>query len=291
LFSFRYHAISLVAVFLALGIGILLGVAIGENGIVSNASKDLERSLRGDLNRTRSQNSDLKSDIGRRNEYEKEIYPQLVKGLLRGWRVGIVAMGKLDSDYTGETSDAVEPAGAKVDSVTVISSPLPRGRLATELKGTELARLDRSDDVLERFGRRIGRQLVNGGDLIQSVRHELFSSSRGQYRGLDGIVFVRDRGGLTGKQKSAQDRFETALLSAIGDTDAGLVGVEQTSTDPSQVGFMDDHDIASVDDLDLPAGKTALVYALLGATGKFGVKGSAEALLPPVPDEGTARRR
>jgi hypothetical protein len=282
---------SLVAVFLALGIGILLGVAIGENGVVSNASKDLERSLRGDLSRARSQNSDLRRDIGRRDEYEKEIYPVLVKDLLRGWRVGIVAVGKLGSGYTGEASDAVEPAGAKVDSVTVIASPLPRARLASELKGTKLARLDRSDDVLERFGRRIGRQLVNGGALIQRVRHELFSSSRGEYRGLDGIVFVRDRDGLKGKQKSAQDRFEAALLSAIGDTDAGLVGVETTSTDPSQVGFMDDHDIASVDDLDLAAGKTAVVYALLGGTGKFGVKGSAEALLPPVPDEGTAPRR
>jgi hypothetical protein len=282
---------SLVAVFLALGIGILLGVAIGENGIVSNASKDLERSLRGDLNRVRSQNSDLRRDIGRRDEYEKRIYPQVVKDVLRGWRVGIVAMGNLGSDYTGETSDAVEPAGAKVDSVTVISSPLPRGRLSSALKGTKLARIDRSDDVLERFGRRIGRQLVNGGDLIQRVRHDLFSSSRGEYRGLDGIVLVRDRDGLKGKQKSAQDHFETGLLSAIGDTEAGLVGVETTGTDPSQVGFMDDHGIASVDDLDLTAGKTALVYALLGAKGKYGVKSSAEALLPPAPDEGTARRR
>jgi copper transport outer membrane protein MctB len=278
-------------VFFALGIGILLGVTIGENGIVSNASKDLERSLRGDLDRARSQNSDLRRDLGRRDEYEKDAYPQLVKDLLPGWRIGIVAMGKLDSDYTNETSDAVEPAGAKVDSVTVIAAPLPLGRLSSELKGTKLTRLDRSDEVLDRFGKRIGRQLVNGGDLIQRVRHELFSSSRGEYRGLDGIVFVRDREGLKGEQKSAADRFETALLSAIADTDAGLVGVETTNTDPSQAGFMDDHGIASVDDLDLTAGKTALVYALPGAKGKFGLKQSAEALLPPAPEEGTARRR
>ena len=106
MFSFRYHAISIVAVFLALGIGILLGVAIGENGIVSNASKDLERSLRGDLNGVRSQNSDLKHAIVLRDQYEREIYPSLVKDLLPGWRVGIVAMGALASSYTGQTSDA-----------------------------------------------------------------------------------------------------------------------------------------------------------------------------------------
>jgi hypothetical protein len=282
---------SLVAVFLALGIGILLGVAIGENGIVSNASKDLERSLRGDLNRVRSENRDLERNLSQREQYEKESYPALVKDLLPGWRVGIVAMGKLGSSYTGQTTDAVEPAGAKLDSVAVISSPLPLARLSSELEGTRLARLDRSDDALQRFGRRIGRQLVNGGDLIQRVRHGLFSSSRGQFRGLDGIVYVRDRDGLKGDQKAAQDRFESALISAIRGTDAGIVGVETTGTDNSQVGFMGGHSIASVDDLDLTAGKTALVYALLGAKGKFGVKGSAEALLPPVPAAAATRTR
>jgi hypothetical protein len=55
---------------------------------------------------------------------------------------------------------------------------------------------------------------------------------------------------------------------------------------------MDDHGLASVDDLDLTAGKTALVYALLGTEGgKFGVKRSADALLPPAPDQGEARAR
>jgi hypothetical protein len=282
---------SLVAVFLALGVGILLGVAIGENGIVSDASKNLERSLRGDLNRVRSENRDLERQLTQREQYEKDSYPALVKDLLPGWRIGIVAMGNLASSYTGATTDAVEPAGGKLDSVAVIASPLPLGRLKSELGGTRLARLDRSNEVLERFGRRMGRQLVSGGDLIQRVRHGLFSNSRGEFRGLDGIVYVRDRDGLDGDQKDAQDRFESGLISAIKATGAGFVGVETTGTDPSQVGFMSGHGIASVDDLDLTAGKTALVYALPGAKGKFGVKGSAEALLPPAPEAGAPRAR
>jgi Copper transport outer membrane protein, MctB len=290
LFSFRYHAISIVAVFLALGVGILLGVAIGENGIVSNASKDLERSLRGDLNRVRSQNADLKRDIVTRDEYERESYPSLVRDLLPGWRVGIVAMGRLDSSYTGETSDAVEPAGGKVDSVSVIKAPLPLGALASDLKGTKLARLDRSDKVLERFGRRIGRQFVNGGSLIDRVTHDLFSSSRGQYRGLDGIVYVRDRNDLSGDDKAAQDSFEKGLVSVIRSAASGAAGVEQTSTDPSQANWMAGHGLTSVDDLDLTAGKTALVYVLLGTRGgKYGVKSSADALLPPAPDQAGKR--
>ena len=46
--DFRYHALSLVAVFLALGIGIVLGATLGDS-VVSQANKDVRSSLRGDL--------------------------------------------------------------------------------------------------------------------------------------------------------------------------------------------------------------------------------------------------
>ncbi len=291
MFSYRYHAMSLGAVFLALGIGVLLGVALGENGVVSGASKDLQNSLRGDLNSARSRNADLRRELAIRDEYEGQTYEPLVKDLLSGWRVGIVAMGGLSGGYSSEVTDAIDPAGAGLDSVSVVKAPLQVGRLASDMDGTKLSRLDRSGDQLERFGRRIGRQLVNGGDLVSRLRHDLFSSSRGEYRGLDGILYVRDGDSLEGDEKQAQDRFESGLLSGINDAKAPIVGIETTGTDPSQVGFMSDHGLASVDDLDLTAGKTAVVWVLVdNATGKYGVKKTAEHLLPKAPDQGTARR-
>ena len=60
------------------------------------------------------------------------------------------------------------------------------------------------------------------------------------------------------------------------------VGVELTSTEPSQVPWYKSRDISSVDDLDAPAGQAALVYALAGAHGAFGVKSTADSLLPSV---------
>jgi len=284
LFTPRYHAISLVAVFLALGIGVLLGVALGEEGIVSGASRDLEKSLRGDLDNARSRNADLRRELAQRREYEREVYPALVGGLLPEWRVGVVAMGRLPGGYISSIEDAIDPAGAQVESVSVFEAPLPLGRIAGELDDTALRRVDRDNDVLERLGRRVGRGLAQGGELVQRLRQELLSTSRGDYSGLDGIVFVRDRDGLRGDEKSAQDAFEDGLVEGMNDTEVQVVGVEKMETDPSQVPFMSSHDITSVDDLDLPEGKTALVWALLGAEGRFGRKATAERLLPPPPE-------
>ena len=290
MFTPRYHAISLVAVFLALGIGVVLGVAIGDQGIVSSASRDLEKSLRGDLNEVRSHNSDLRRELRGRRTFEQQAYPALVGDLLPDWRIGIVAMNQLPSGYVGEIRDAVEPAGATIDSLSVVDAPLPLDELSGDLGGTKLRRLARDNKVLERFGRRMGRQIAQGGDLVQRLRQKLFSTSRGEYKGLDGVVLVRDPDKLKGKEKKAQDTFESALIDGIKDTEVEVVGVERTDTDPSNVSWFADQGVASVDDIDLVEGKVALVYALLGESGRFGVKDSAERLLPPPPDRPATRR-
>ena len=63
-FDFRYHALSLVAVLVALGLGLLLGVAIGDKELVSSANKDLVDDLRGDV-RHANQRADELLCVGR----------------------------------------------------------------------------------------------------------------------------------------------------------------------------------------------------------------------------------
>ena len=61
-----------------------------------------------------------------------------------------------------------------------------------------------------------------------------------------------------------------------------VVGVELSSTEPSQVPWYQGKDISSVDDLDAPAGQAALIYALTGSHGAYGTKSTADSLLPNV---------
>ena len=279
--NFRYHALSLVAVFLALAIGVVLGVAIGDKGIVSGARKELEKSLRGDLSKARDRNADLASQLGVRDGYEGKTYPALVTGLLRGNQVGLVAIGNLPNNYGSEVRDALRPTGARLASVSVVASPLGLGGIAKDLGRQLFPHLQRSKRQLERFGRRIGHQLATGGPLPRRVRGSLFSSSQGSFRRLDAVVLARDRNGLDGKQKAAEDAFEKGLIAGLKAAPVTLVGVEQQNTDPSQVGFFKDNEISTVDDLDLTAGHAALVYVLGGRHGNFGT--GAGDLLPARP--------
>ena len=92
---------------------------------------------------------------------------------------------------------------------------------------------------------------------------------------------MRDREGLKGRQRANEDALESALIAALRNSKVELVAVETQDSDPSQVGFFKDRGVSTVDDLDLVAGQTALVYVLAGAEGQFGAGGGK--LLPRRP--------
>jgi hypothetical protein len=87
-------------------------------------------------------------------------------------------------------------------------------------------------------------------------------------------------------QRSRSSQLESALMSGITATRIPAVGIEATTTEPSSVSFFQSSDLSSVDDVDLTAGQLAFVFAMLGAEGSFGVKGSADRLLPDLLTEG-----
>jgi hypothetical protein len=279
-YSARYHASSLIAVFLALAIGILIGAEFGGDAL-TNTRKDLEHSLVGNLQDARSRGDELSAQLNRSNEFGERVYPVLTRERLRGKRLAIVALGGLPSDLTGNVEDALGPTGAKLVGVGVVREPVDVSGLASDLAQTRWADLRTNPDALSELGTGLGRQLVLGGTLPEVVRGQLFSRASGGFGALDGVIVVRDQPEDMGPvQRSRASQFESALMGGITATRIPAVGIEATTTEPSSVSFFQSSDLSSVDDMDLTAGQLALVFAMLGAEGSFGVKGSADRLLP-----------
>src|SRR6476620_9356300 len=283
-YSARYHATSLIAVFIALAIGILIGAEFGGDAL-TNTRRDLERSLVGNLQDARSQVNDLNGHLNKSNEFAQRVYPVLTRDELKGKRVAILALGGLPSDITGEVEDALAPTGGRL--VGVVREPVDVNGLAEDLAKTRFADLRTSSDALTELGTGLGRQLVLGGTLPEVVRGNFFSRASGSFGGLDGLIVVRDQPeGMGPVQDEKTDEFEEALASGITATRVPAVGVETSTDDTSNVSFFQSNGMASVDAVDLTAGQLAMVFALLGADGSFGVKGSADQLLPDLLTEG-----
>lgn len=282
MFDFRYHALSLAAVLIALAVGVLLGVAIGDANLVSNAEKRLRDSLRSDLNNARQDAAQARAQLGLRNDYERAVYPQLVAGALKGKRIGLIFLGQPSNQLSGLVRGALGPTGAQLVLVAVIRDPVDAAALAARAAPGRYGALVSDPSLMASFGKRIGVQLVQGGLLVGRVQPALFSSYNGAIERLDGLVAVRAPGGVDPVAQKANDSFENGLADGLSATGVPIVGVETSSTDPSQIPWYTQRNFASVDDLEDIAGSTALVEALAGAHGTFGRKPTATAILPPI---------
>jgi len=282
MFDFRYHALSLAAVFIALVVGLLLGVAIGDKELVSSASNEIRDSLRSEVVRANDERRDALADLRREQEYADKSYPILTGGQLRGRRIGLVMLG--ESDGALETVDrALEPTGATLKVVAVVRGSVNTAELAKRAVGTRYAQLAGDDELIDDFGTRMGVQIVEGGKLIGAARTELLRSLSGSFGGLDGVIVVRSNDKPEDKQAADRlDKLQEGIVRGLVGARVSVVGIERRDTDPSQVGWYRDHELSSVDNTDETAGRAALVFVLVGSDGSFGRKDSAQGLLPPL---------
>jgi hypothetical protein len=289
MFDYRYHALSLAAVLFALVVGLLIGVAIGDSSLVSSAKTGIVHDLSAELNGSRRKNESLQSKLLEEEDFTSSLYPLAVHDLLIGRTVGLVFFGSSSDAVNGLVHASLGDAGASLSTVLDIREPLALPGIAAGAAGTRFAQLAVSTPVLERFGELIGRELVKGGpdiarELIGRVAPSLFGALDGQLTRLEGLVVMRaDPTSMTARESEATAALQTGLLTGVAAQGVPAVGVELTSTEPSQVPWYKGERISSVDDLDSTAGEAALIYALDGNSGAYGTKSSANSLLPSVP--------
>ena len=90
MFDFRYHVASLAAVFVALVLGILLGIGLSGRGFVNDAERANLQDQIADLENQRDDALDLLGDAERQGraftEYTDDTYLAIVRGRLRDAR-------------------------------------------------------------------------------------------------------------------------------------------------------------------------------------------------------------
>lgn len=288
MFDYRYHALSLAAVLFALAVGVLIGVAIGDTNLVSSAKNGIVHNLESEVGAAQRQAGELQGKLSTEEAFTNDLYPLAVHGLLATRNVGLVFLGGSSDRVNGLVHNAVTQARGDLATVVAVREPLDLAGVAREANGTYYAALATDPAIVHKFGGLAGRQLVSGGalvskELLSRVRGSLLSAFDGALGKLEGLVVVRaDPSGMTAEQTEASAAFESGLIAGVKAVGVPAVGIELSNTEPSQIPWFKSQGISSVDDLDTLAGQAALIYALTGSHGAFGVKSTADSLLPSV---------
>ncbi|NAZ88569.1 copper transporter [Kineococcus indalonis] len=117
--DFRYHVVSLVSVFLALAVGIVLGAGPLNEGI-STGITDQVRQLTQEKDQLRTERDQALAAGEAQDAWAEAVGPAVVDGRLAGRVVAVVELPGADSSQTDAAVEVLEQAGASVSArVTV----------------------------------------------------------------------------------------------------------------------------------------------------------------------------
>lgn len=278
---------SLAAVFVALAVGLLLGVTIGDTELLSNVRGDLERSLSADLDEARGRNAEYKRRIDDQNEFLRSVYPQLVSRRLAGAHIALIGSAGSSRGITRPFAGAIEPAGAAIAYVAELVGKPRYVDLAREIGADVSMRGDAGVDAFtvkqaERLGVAVGHRIARGQNRLQ-LRRLAFRKLSGNMRKVRLFVFARrEPTAIKTPDGRRLDAFERGVVKGLAADAARVVGVETSGTHPSNVKWYASLGLSSVDHLEQFSGHYALVLVLTGAKGDYGYKDTADAVIPTV---------
>jgi hypothetical protein len=291
MFDLRYHVASLAAVFLALIIGILVGVGISDRGLVDRTNNKLLRdrvaSLEQQLNDSTKQATDRNRGQQAAQTFINETYPSLVRNRLKNKQVAVVFVGSVTGGLRSAVSRTLTDSGADQLRLRALKVPLDLRQLESALKNQPAAAGLRGKANVEALGRELGQELATGGDtpLWNSLTEALVEERTGGGKApADGVVVAR----TVTPQHGVTARFLLGLYEGLASANVPAIGVEQTDAATSATDVYRQSGLSSIDDIDTKVGQLGLVWLLQGASpGQYGVKSSAgDGALPAMPTSG-----
>jgi hypothetical protein len=121
--NLRYHIVSLVAVFLALGMGIVMGSTVIDRVTVDALSNKLE-DVRKSVDGIRQENSRLDGQVKQGQQFAESTRDQLLKGHLKGVPVLVVAVSGIDRKPVDDLRQALVTAQATVEGTVWFTSKM-----------------------------------------------------------------------------------------------------------------------------------------------------------------------
>jgi Copper transport outer membrane protein, MctB len=288
-FDLRYHAASLAAVFLALIIGILVGVGITRGGFVSSAERGVLNSqisaLKDQRDTAAQRITQLEQEEQANQDYVQATYPALIADRLREKKIVLVSVGTMDPSVRSHVIQALRDAGAPYPvRIRTLKVPIDDPTLDAALVGHPALAQYRGSDKLPDLGRALAGELVAGDKtpLWDLLAPELVQERLGGSRAAaDGVVVARS----VKAQKDGTARFLQGFYSGLAGAGVPAVGVEVSGAASSAIPAFERSSLSTVDSIDLAPGQLALALVLAGGEkGNYGVEGTAtNGVLPLVP--------
>jgi hypothetical protein len=255
----RYHLISLISVFLALAIGILLGVAMADRGVVSDRVQAEITSIQRQLDSQQREIGNQEAQIEDRDAILDRMSEVMIAGSLKGQNVALAAGPYADPEVSRAVQSDLSEAGANITSFKTLPPPEP-----AELTSPEPTSLESTTPL--------------GADYAGLAREILgFTGEDVEYP--ETVIFVgggrippdAPPGTRSGLRAAETSMFEVWLGAGVR-----VIGAEASDSGRTEVPLFREVGIPSVDNADQSAGRAAIIQcATTSCEGSYGTKETA----------------
>lgn len=291
----KYHITAIIGVFLALGLGILIGTTIvGDDILIEQQKKLLDRleeqfSLFKDREAQLVEDNNFKDDvISNYENYTQALLPVLVKDLLADENLAIIVTG--NTDIPSGLINTISMAGAQVTSKTVVLSNIDF--MNTEIKEKiisyynipEDTDYDAIDEMLRNYvAGSVAAVLLNEENegIMEFMQESELVNFSGDFNSpVNGFIIL---GGTNNVNNFFASSFDRSLIQHLTNSDIKVFGVERSNVEYSYMPEYQQYNITTIDNIDLSPGQVSLVFAMGGETGNYGIKPTANKFMPTLP--------
>jgi hypothetical protein len=307
--DFRYHVVSIVAVFLALALGLFIG-GTSLRGTFANDISNRTTQVSNTNKKLESQNSSLQGQVGDEQRFETAMEPLVLTNALAGESVVVVSAPGVDGGTRTDIVNALTAAGATVSGdvrlqdalldpeqatfldtlsarLSIPGRPVSSGtgpQRAMRLLANVLGVRPQSAPVPAAAAARVlagfadGNLLtVNGGVAHSASLAVLIAAPPPSGTPDPKVVQSQDALLLDFARDLDRSAVGAVVAGPVDSADTGLVKAARSDKDLSG-------DVSTVDGVDLPRGVIATVLALAeqakGGVGSYGTRSGAKAPLP-----------
>lgn len=286
MYNLRYHVASLVAAFLFLSVGLVLGTIVAERGTLDAQRDTLISGLRDQFEKLSTENSTLTTENKDQASFIDDTLPLLLAGQLENQYVVVISnTGRADG--VSLVSDAITRAGG---TPVVVTARGPRMGLSDpEISQVATGFVEVSpedeDTYLEAVAKAIAQEWTTPGSergLTNALLAAEAFTVEGEWpSGVPAAAIV-----TLAAWEGAPDTAALAIARSMSLTGLPAAGVEMSSQHTGVAVAATEQGLSAVEDAGTPEGDFSLVFVLAGkASGHFGSSADAGARFPVVDQE------
>ena len=285
--NMKYYIVSIVAIFIALGIGMLVGFNLNYDQEMSKQQANIISDLDKKFDNLKEKNDTLEKDLAKiTEEYNKSIefidanFDKILVNELLDKNIGVISTNQSE-DYTRDIEETIVKANGNIAFNIAIKNTIY------------------DEKKLEEVSTKLGLEIKDANDIVTYILDSLNSTDakvklasleelelikvndiNNEYMSYGSVVLA---GGSDSKtSKDDFEKIDKFLISKLKEEKKSVVGVQKSTTTNSYIELYSNEKVSTVDNIEQKSGKLAMVMLLKDSNilGNYGILDTAQSILP-----------